>query len=230
MRIGGFQPLSLVDYPERPCSIVFTQGCLFRCAYCHNPDLIQMETSVVSWNEEAILTHLEKRKGIVDAVCISGGEPTIQVDIIDFLKKIRHLGLAIKLDTNGIMPRIVRQCIDEKLTDYIAMDLKAPWQKYTLVIGEILPDASERCNESFRLIQHSGIDHEFRTTISPGVHSLEDFEEMASYLLPRERYYVQQTSFHKTLDPALRREIGFDPEKLVEELKKRYGSCEIVLR
>lgn len=230
MSIGGFQPLSLIDFPGRPCSIVFTQGCLFRCSYCHNPDLIPMESRDSSWNEERVLAHLEKRKSMVGAVCITGGEPTIQPDLIDFLKKVRLLGISIKLDTNGIAPQVVKKCIDECLVDYIAMDIKAPWSRYSAVIGDTVIQAGVRCSESFTLIQRSGIEHEFRTTICPGIHSQSDFNEMASYLLPGERYFIQKTSFIKTLDPTLSREGTFDPDELVKNLQERFGSCIIAVR
>lgn len=222
--------MSLIDYPGRPCSIIFTQGCIFACSYCHNPDLIPMRAQNPSWNEKVILEHLEKRKNMIDAVCITGGEPTIQSDLIDFLKKIRKLEIAIKVDTNGIMPLVVKRCIDERLVDYIAMDIKAPWQRYGVVIGVELPQAQERCSESFALIQNSDIDHEFRTTICPGVHTANDFEEMASYLLANERYFIQKTSFAKTLDPALSHDMAFDPEKLIKNLQERFMQCEITLR
>ena len=229
MNIGGFQPLSLIDYPGKPCSIIFTQGCVFRCSYCHNPDLIPLE-SVALRDPQFIVEFLEKRKKMIDAVCITGGEPTIQQGLVDFIKLLKEKDFFVKLDTNGIRPGIVRDLIEEELVDYIAMDVKAPWERYGEVTQNKTSQLAQACEESFRLIQGSMVAHEFRTTILPGVHSKEDFFIMAEYLQPQDPYYIQNTKFDTTLDSGISREIGYDIEELVTALQARFSSLTICQR
>jgi pyruvate formate lyase activating enzyme len=200
MNIAGIQQLSLIDYPCKPCSIVFTQGCVFRCSYCHNPDLIPFESKRIQ-QTESVLEFLKKRKAMVDAVCITGGEPTTQQGLVDFITVLKERGFFVKLDTNGIRPDVTGKLIADNLLDYIAMDLKAPWHKYLDVIKKGEQMAVEACKKTFRIIQGSGVAHEFRTTFMPGVHTRDDFFEMAGYLQPGERYFMQKTSFKKTLEP-----------------------------
>lgn len=226
MNIGGFQPLSLLDYPGKPCSIIFTQGCVFRCSYCHNPDLIPLE-SVNLLDERHVLEFLEKRKKIVDAVCITGGEPTIQKGLLDMMKTLKEKGLAVKLDTNGIRPAVVEDIIEEELVDYIAMDIKAPWERYSEVSKNLTTPIIEACKESMRIIQESGVDHEFRTTIAPGVHTEEDFTTMAGYLKSGGIYYIQKIRFEKTLDPDLVRDMPLDVTGLILQLKSHFPSLYI---
>jgi pyruvate formate lyase activating enzyme len=223
MTIAGIQPLSLLDYPEKPCSIVFTQGCVFRCAYCHNPELIPLQAAGEHTKTiEETLRFLNERKSIVDAVCITGGEPTLQKDLEEFIVMLKGSGFHVKLDTNGIRPDIVSRLIEKKLVDYIAMDVKHRWEAYPGVIRIASESMVERCRETFSLIQSSNIAHEFRTTVAPGVHCEEDFFAIARMLRPGERYYIQNTSFVKNLDPALPREIGFDVSMLVHNLQEAF--------
>lgn len=229
MKIGGFQPLSLLDYPEKPCSIIFTQGCVFKCSYCHNPDLIPLE-SISLRDTKLVIEFLEKRKKMIDAVCITGGEPTIQQGLLDFMKELKERGFFVKLDTNGIRPSVVEDAIEEELVDYIAMDIKAPWERYGEVSTNLAPQIIDACKESLRLIQHSALAHEFRTTVAPGVHTEEDFFVMAGYLKPNELYFIQNTRFEKTADPALPRTIPFIVKDLVSELQSRFTSLTICER
>lgn len=201
MRFAGLQPLSLIDYPGRACAILFTQGCVFRCAYCHNPELIP--TGQGTHTEEDILGRLRQHKATADAVCITGGEPTLQPDLIPFLRTLKNEGFAVKLDTNGVHPRVLETVIHEKLVDYFAMDLKQTWEKYQDVIRVRVPTLVENCRASFDLIQRSGIDHEFRTTILPGSHTLDDFVTMAGYLQSGESYIIQSFRAGKTLESTI---------------------------
>lgn len=218
--IGGFQKLSLIDFPETISSIVFTQGCSFRCGYCHNPDLIPFSES--SLTEAKIFEYLEQNKKMLEGVCITGGEPTLQKDLIPFLEKIKEMGLKIKLDTNGIRPDVIEKIIAQKVVDYYAMDVKAPWEKYDAVVKSVFKDASQRCKETFHLISASGTAHEFRTTIMPGVHTKGDFLTMAGYLKDGEIYYIQQTQFKKTFDQTISQKIDFSIQELIQELEKTF--------
>ncbi|HEC86320.1 MAG TPA: anaerobic ribonucleoside-triphosphate reductase activating protein, partial [Thermoplasmatales archaeon] len=134
MIIGGFQRFSLIDYPGKICAIIFTQGCNFRCPYCHNPELVNPKLFQEPIDENDIFRFLEMRKGKLDAVEITGGEPTLQPDLIEFMRKIKAMGFLIKLDTNGTNPEVVEKIIKNKLVDYIAMDVKAPLEKYEKVV------------------------------------------------------------------------------------------------
>lgn len=223
MLIAGYQKLSLLDYPKTPCAIIFTQGCSFRCAFCHNPELIPME-GVTILNHEDIIAELEKRRKMVDAVTITGGEPTLQKDLPEFMAKLKERGFKVKLDTNGVTPAMVKKVIDEKLADYFAMDLKQTWAKYDEVVRVGAPGLIERVKETFGLIQGSGIDHEFRTTILPHSHTAEDFMEMVGYLKEGEKYFIQDIRFNITLEPNLKREKFFDLKTLIFDLRSRYPS------
>ena len=226
MTIAGIQRLSLLDFPGRPCAILFTQGCLLRCGYCHNPELIPLPSENTARNSPPSLADvyhfLERGKKIVDAVCITGGEPTIQPGLIDFIRELKGRGFAVKLDTNGLRPDVVKALLDEALLDYIAMDLKAPWEKYADVIRVTNPLIVANMKKTFALIQNSGVSHEFRTTIAPGVHVAEDFAVMAGYLKSGETYAIQQTRFEKTLDPELSRDTSLSSWTLIDDLKERY--------
>lgn len=228
MNIAGVQALSLLDYPGKPCSIIFTQGCIFRCAYCHNPELIPLDAKPAQAVPD-VLAFLDERKNIVDAVCITGGEPTIQKGLVDFIGTLNKKGFSVKLDTNGIRPDIVKKLIDARLVDYFAMDLKAPWYRYRDVIRVGNDAIGEAVKETFALIQSSGIDHEFRTTILPGVHTADDFLEMAGYLYPGEHYFIQRTSFKKTLEP-LEMTNSIDTDRLKRDLEATYPSLMIGIR
>lgn len=228
MNIAGVQPLSLLDYPGKPCSIIFTQGCVFRCSYCHNPELIPLDAAELHDLSE-VLSFLDGRKGIVDAVCITGGEPTLQRDLVDVISTLKQMGFYVKLDTNGIRPDVVDRLISGTLVDYIAMDIKAPWHKYRAVINAGTDATIEACKKTHSQIQGSGIEHEFRTTILPGVHTRDDFFEMASYFGPGERYYIQQISLKKTLAPIEQGE-RLDGVALAQELGQAFPFMVIASR
>jgi len=221
MIIGGLQKLSLVDYPGKICSVVFTQGCVFRCSYCHNPDLV-LGPCKLQIPEQTVLDYLSNHRSMLEGVVVTGGEPTLHKDLRDFLHKIKKLGLLVKLDSNGINPEILQGFIDDRLVDYIAMDIKAPWEKYDRVMQTSKTIGPTKCKQTLEVIQNSGVAHEFRTTVFPGVHTEEDFVEMASYLKPLEHYYVQNIRYQVTLDPKIRQDVSLDVSGIVERLKKRY--------
>ncbi|MBI4272731.1 anaerobic ribonucleoside-triphosphate reductase activating protein [Candidatus Uhrbacteria bacterium] len=228
MIVAGIQPVSLIDYPEKPCTVLFTQGCVFRCSYCHNPDLIPLESASPK-NIEETFEFLKNRKAVVDAVCITGGEPTIHTGLSEFIKRLKKEGFFVKLDTNGIHPDVTQKLITDKLVDYIAMDVKAPWHKYLDVIKKGGRAAIDSCKKTFGVIQDSGIAHEFRTTVFPGVHTREDFFEIAENLIQGEQYFIQKTSFKKTLEPLDDADI-LDVDSLVKEMRNVFPYINIASR
>ncbi|MBR2386976.1 anaerobic ribonucleoside-triphosphate reductase activating protein, partial [bacterium] len=162
MLIGGVEKTSLIDYPEKLTAVVFTIGCNFRCGYCHNPELIKLKEDSKILDEEDFFAYLEKRKGLLDAVTITGGEPTLQNDLADFIKRVKDMGFLVKLDTNGCSPEILEKLINEKLLDYIAMDIKNSIDNYNKVVRNFTD--KEKILKSINLIMNSGVDYEFRTT------------------------------------------------------------------
>ncbi len=196
MLIGGFQKLSLIDFPETISSIVFTAGCNFRCPYCHNPDLINNYSGKLL-SEPDILEILKNSKKMIDGVVITGGEPTLQSDLPEFLTALRAIRFKIKLDTNGSNPKMVSDLLKNNLVDYVAMDIKAPKNKYIFISGENFK--YEHFLESMEILRSSDISYEFRTTIYPNLFEIEDYFEIAKDLLPKEKYYLQDIRYEKTL-------------------------------
>jgi len=229
MNISGFQKLSLLDYPKTPCAILFTQGCSFRCAFCHNPELIpQVGGNTIP--EDVIMAELEANKKMAPAVAITGGEPTLQKDLPAFMRRLKDAGFLVKLDTNGVTPAMIKNIIDEKMADYFAMDLKQTWEKYDEVVRVGSPALIDRVRETFVLIQNSGIPHEFRTTILPHSHTEDDFLAMAGYLKPGEKYFIQETRFGITLEPDLQRQKSFETKELIKKLQAKYPEAMIDAR
>ncbi len=200
MRIAGYQPLSLIDYPGVICSIVFTQGCPFRCPYCHNPELIP-HTKETGHSVEEILEKIDKDAKMLEGVCVTGGQPCIHPDLGDLLRAIKKRRLLVKLDTNGVNPAMVKKFLDERLIDYAAMDLKHVWARYDEVARTGSAAAIEHCKKTFDLLQASGIPHEFRTTVSPSLHSEDELVAMARQLAPGSNYALQALRYGKMLDP-----------------------------
>jgi pyruvate formate lyase activating enzyme len=190
MKIGGLLKFSLIDYPGKISAVIFTQGCNFRCPYCHNPELVVPEKFGPSIDEGAILNFLAKRVRQLQGVVVTGGEPTLHNDLIDFLKKIKRMGYPIKLDTNGSNPDVLAKIIDLQLVDYIAMDLKAPLEKYSQLTA--LKDCAEHVQQSIKMILGSEIDHEFRTTLARPVVPEEDLPKMVSLIEGAQKYRLQR--------------------------------------
>jgi len=211
MIIGGLQKFSLLDYPGKISAIVFTQGCNFRCQFCYNPMLVWPQgEGKLKYDRESVrgsgpesgrqkvhpaiglddlFVFLKSRLGKLDAVVITGGEPCLQKDLIKFIKKIRSLGYLIKLDTNGSYPEVLAKLIEEKLIDYIAMDLKAPETKYGEVVG-ITVDF-KNIKKSVKIIMTSGLPYEFRTTVVPDLLDKDDIAEMGKIIKGADRWYLQ---------------------------------------
>jgi len=201
MIIGGFQKFSLIDYPGKICAIIFTQGCNFRCPYCHNPELVNPKLFREPIDENDIFRFLEMRKGKLDAVEITGGEPTLQPDLIEFMRKIKAMGFLIKLDTNGTNPEVVEKIIKNKLVDYIAMDVKAPLEKYEKVVRAKVD--KQKIKEAISLIMNSHIDYEFRTTVTKSILTKEDIIDIAKTIKGSKLYVLQKFIHSKILDPSL---------------------------
>ena len=179
MKIAGFQKLTLLDYPSKVACIIFTQGCNYKCPYCQNSGLIDHSNEDLI-DEEEIFKYLDKIKGIIDGIVISGGEPTIQKDLKTFMKKVKDLGFLVKLDTNGSNPNLVEEIINEGLVDYIAMDIKNVLKLYKDVT-DVTPNV-ENLKRSIELIKNSPIEHEFRTTIIKNIHDIDKILEICSYV------------------------------------------------
>lgn len=190
MRIGGIQKLTLLDYPGKVACTVFLSGCNLRCPYCHNPGLVLPEQSEGSEIPEAeVLSFLERRKGKLDGVCITGGEPTLQPELPEFLEKLRRLGYAVKLDTNGTNPAMLKALLQERVLDYVAMDIKNSPSRYAETCGGI--DCLSRVRESAALLMDGTVDYEFRTTVCAPLHTPRDMEELGRWLKGARRYFLQ---------------------------------------
>ena len=190
MDFSGWEKLSLVDYDDNITTTLFMAGCPFRCPFCHNGDLVLKPEKAPKIPWEEILSFLRKRQGMLDAVCISGGEPTLMNDLKEKIIAIKELGYKVKLDSNGWRPDILENLIGEKLVDYIAMDIKNSFPKYAATCGTKVD--LDQIQRSIRLLMSSGISYEFRTTILQEFHEESDFEEIASFIDGAKRYYLQQ--------------------------------------
>ena len=214
MQIGGLQKTSLLDFPEKISAIVFTQGCNFRCGYCHNPELIVMKNTD-NYTTDGVLEFLKTRRGKLDGVVITGGEPCLQKDLIDFIKKVKTEGFLVKLDSNGTMPDVLELAIP--FVDYIAMDIKAPLEKYSDIVKVKID--TEKIKRSISLIMNSGVDYEFRTTVVKSQLSFSDFEKIAQLIQGAKRYYLQKFVPSKTLDEKMMSETTYSTEDF-EKIKK----------
>ncbi|EKD46234.1 MAG: Pyruvate-formate lyase-activating enzyme [uncultured bacterium] len=226
MQIGSLQKFSLVDYPGKPSAIIFTLGCNFRCPYCHNPELVLPEKYLPTIPLTRVLSFLKSRIGKLEAVVITGGEPVLQSDLIDVMKKIKHLGFLVKLDTNGSRPEILEKVIKLKLADYLAMDIKGPLPKYLQITGFSI--SPEVLRQSIKLIIQSGIDHEFRTTIVKSLTSETDLQAIGREIKGAKKYYLQKFVATKTNNPDfLKAETYSDEElkKFAEKLKTMVDFC-----
>ncbi len=218
MKISGFQKTSLIDYPGHIVSIIFTQGCSFKCPYCHNSDLIYPDSKNKEYfSIEYIYSFIKNRKGLIDGVSITGGEPTLQPDLYDFITKVKSMGLKIKLDTNGSNPQVLKNLFIENQLDYIAMDVKTSLFDYENIINTKINIDSIMA--SIALIQDSTIPYEFRTTVVPGLHDIEQMKEIAVLLKGSKKYFIQNFKAKNTFDTDYMQYNGFPPDKL-EEFKE----------
>ena len=211
MLIKGLQKLTLLDFPEKMACTLFTFGCNFRCPFCHNASLVlsdRADDSIIS--EEEFFSFLQKRRGMLEGVCISGGEPTLQPDLPDFIRRIRDLGFAVKLDTNGYRPAVLRTLIDGGLVDYVAMDVKNSLSRYPETVGISRFDTAP-LEESMDLLMENRVPFEFRTTLVRGLHTPESIAEMGKRLAGEERFFLQ--TFEDSGDLIADGLSGFDREE-----------------
>ena len=190
MIIYGLQKLSLLDYPGKTACTVFTGGCNFRCPYCHNASLVVGLNEIEPVGYDDFFAFLNKRKNILDGVCVTGGEPLLQPDIEEFIREIKKLGYSVKLDTNGSFPDKLKRLADEKLIDYVAMDIKNSPEKYSITAGIHELDFS-KINSSVEFLLSDAVDYEFRTTVVKELHTKEDFASIGEWIKGAKRYFLQ---------------------------------------
>ena len=222
MKIHGLNKLTLLDYPGHMACLIFTGACNYRCPFCHNASLVLNPNSQPAISEEEIFAFLQSRKGILEGVCISGGEPTVQADLPDFIRKIHAMGFHVKLDTNGSRPGILKALLDEGLLDYVSMDIKNAPAKYLTTIGipaEPQTPADNLITDSVRqsaeLLIQSGIPYEFRTTVVKELHSKEDLLTIGNWLNGAKAYYLQSFRDSETLVGAAPGQFhAYEPEQM----------------
>ncbi|MEM5825941.1 MAG: anaerobic ribonucleoside-triphosphate reductase activating protein [Candidatus Aenigmatarchaeota archaeon] len=227
MKIGGIQKTSLIDYPEKISTVVFTQGCNFRCRYCYNSKLVLPELFEDPIDEKDIFSFLEKRKGKIDGVVISGGEPTIHKDLPIFIKKIKDMGFLVKVDTNGTNAKMIESLINEKLVDYVAMDVKAPLEKYENITQTHVD--KDNIKKTIEILLNSKIEYEFRTTYVKSLLTLDDFIKIGEMIKNAKLYAVQaflptKTLIDKNLEKEERPEFE-ELETIANTLRKYVKKC-----
>jgi len=226
MKIGALQKFSMIDYPGQLSAIIFTQGCNFRCPYCHNPELVKRELFVRPLPEKELFDFLKSRINKLDAVCITGGEPTLHPDLPRLIAEIKQLGFLVKLDTNGTNPTMLQMLLEENLLDYVAMDVKAPLCEYKKVTRtEVEPDTLRR---SIQLIENSQVEYEFRSTLVTTLHSESDVKKMAKSLGPAKKYFLQKFVPTKTLDDSYLAETTLSDSTFQEIIHTMQSEIEMV--
>lgn len=216
MRLAGLEKTSVIDFPDQISTVIFTQGCNFYCPYCHNSQLIpvKLPEGKELMPEEYFFEFLDKRAKLLDGVTISGGEPLLQQDLKEFMLKIKNnYGLLIKLDTNGSKAAKLKELIEAELIDYLAVDLKFSWGNYKKLAPAALISG---IRNSVEMVIDSDLDHEFRTTVVPGLHDKKEITEIACQLKGADKYFIQNFRPLNTLDPNLREQRSFTPSELEE--------------
>jgi pyruvate formate lyase activating enzyme len=227
MIIDGFNKLTLLDYPGHLSAIIFTRGCNFKCPFCQNSSLVLNKSHEKgNYSEDEVLAYLKKRQGILQGIVISGGEPTIQKNLKDFIKNVKKLRYDVKLDTNGSNPNLLRELIDEKLIDYVAMDIKNSFLRYSETAGKKIVE--DKIKESIKILKENKIDFEFRTTISKELHDYESIKKICEYIGKDTKYFLQN---YNDSDTVLQRGLhGFTDSELEEfriKLIKDFPKIEI---
>lgn len=216
MKIGGFQKLTLIDYPGRIAATVFLTGCNFRCPFCYSSELVLPEKikNQPRILEKEFFIFLKERKELIEGIVLCGGEPTISKGLIPLIKKIKKMGFSVKLDTNGSDPKMLKKLIDEKLVDYVAMDNKAPMEKYKKIFGKRVK--IDDIEKSIKILKEGRVDYEFRTTVVPTVLNKEDILKIVRWIGPAKRYFLQNFRPEKTIDPKFEKIKPYPQEYLLE--------------
>jgi len=212
MKIKGIQGVSTVDYPGKIVTTLFIGGCNFRCPFCQNRDLVLNYEKMPTIPDEEVIDKLSRRKGFIDGVCITGGEPTIEGDLTSFCRRLKILGLLVKVDTNGYIPQKIEELIDKSAVDYIALDIKSSSERYSLASG-IQVDL-RRIEKSVEILMNSGMEYEFRTTCVPGFVEEEDLKRIGKLIKRGRLYVLQQFRPGTTLDPSLSQLKPYPAERL----------------
>ena len=215
MKICGLNKTTLLDYPGCVSATIFVGGCNFRCPFCHNGDLVLCSDELPKYREEEIFSFLEKRRNVLEGVCVTGGEPTLYNELPEFIKKIKALGYKVKLDTNGSNPKMLKELVREKLVDYVAMDIKAPVYTYDKVCGVLVN--IEKIKESVDFLKEKIVLYEFRTTVVDKLHCKEDIIEIGKWLVGAENYYLQN---YQETDKNLSHGFSSMDEAKLMELKE----------
>ena len=226
MRIGGLQKFSLLDFPEKIAAVVFTNGCNFRCPFCHNPTLVAETALTPHVPEEEFFTFLAQRIDRLDGVCVTGGEPLLQSDCADFLRRIKRLGFLVKLDTNGSFPEKLKAILAEHLVDYVAMDIKNVSEKYTATAG-ISESFIDNIHKSANLLLNGDIPYEFRTTVVREFHTIDDIGQIGRRLRGGRKYCLQnyRESGHLAADLPLH---SFTEDEIMEMSRKAEEFFQVV--
>jgi len=216
MLIGGWEKSTLLDYPGKIAATVFTSGCNFKCPFCQNPELVDLKMIArhPRIKEKILFDFLKSRKGLLDGVCLTGGEPTIQPDLIDFVGKIKKMDFLVKLDTNGSRPGILEKLYEEKLLDFVAMDIKTSLDRYSEATNREIDTGDIK--KSVDLIKNSGVEYEFRTTVAPGLVDEQEMEQIGRWLKGAKRFVLQQFRTEKTLDLSYQKLTPYSNEKIKE--------------
>jgi len=241
IEIGGLQKITLIDFPGRVAATVFLIGCNFRCPFCYSAELVLPEKIKLQprISEKDFFDFLKKRKKLLEGMVICGGEPTIHNELPDFIKKIKKLSYLVKLDTNGSNPELLKELINNKLIDYVAMDIKAPMgakaqsskfktQSYDKAAG-VKVDLN-KIRKSIEIIKDSGIDYEFRTTVVPTVHTKEDIIQIAKEISPAKKFFLQNFRAEKTINPEFEKIKPYSKDLLLaikEEISKFFDVCQV---
>lgn len=218
MKFYGFQKMTMLDYPGKVACIVFTGGCNLRCPFCHNALLVTQVDNVV-YDEEEIIEYLKKRKGLLDGICVSGGEPLLQVGLESFLQRVKELGYSIKLDTNGTFPARLKGLVEKGLVDYVAMDIKNCKEKYEMTTGTNSFDIS-KIEESVNFLLSGKVDYEFRTTIVDGLHETQDIVKIGELIKGAKKYFLQNFVDSGNLIGSGLKAVSLDKLKEFEKIAK----------
>ena len=226
MIFKGWQKTSLIEYPGKISTVLFTGGCNFRCPFCYNRDLVVNPEKLPDIRENDVLDFLNEKRNLYQAVMVTGGEPTMQSSLPEFFGKVKGLGLLAGLETNGTNPAMLKEIVDKRIVDFIAMDIKAPlvWEKYGRAAGIKDRELLENVKKSVKIIMGSGIDYEFRTTVVPGLHTEKDIADIARQLKGVRKLVLQQFIPKNTLDVNLAKAEPYPAEALfrMKRLAEKY--------